>query len=66
MEKERIAFLEDKKSKHLKRNKIIETLKTERNNLKDQLNSYEQGPYAKKTNEVVYLILVQVIKVTMA
>lgn len=52
MEKDRLSFLEDKKCKHLKRTKIIEMLKTERNNLKDQLNSYEQGPFAKKTTEV--------------
>lgn len=55
MEKERLAFLEDKKCKHLKRTKIVEMLKTERNNLKDQLNSYEQGPFAKKTTEVFHL-----------
>lgn len=52
MEKDRITYLEDKKSKNLKKSKIIEMLKTERNNLKDQLNSYEQGPFAKKTTEV--------------
>lgn len=55
MEKDRVTYLEDKKSKHLKKNKIIEMLKTERNNLKDQLNSYEQGPYARKTTEVYML-----------
>lgn len=54
MEKDRITFIEDKKCKHLKKTKIIEMLKTERNNLKDQLNSYEQGPFAKKTLEVFW------------
>lgn len=52
MEKDRVSFLEEKKCKHLKRSKIIEMLKTERSNLKEQLNSYEQGPFAKKTTEV--------------
>lgn len=49
MEKHRLTFIEDKKCKHLKKSKIIEMLKTERNNLKDQLASFEQGPFAKKT-----------------
>lgn len=53
MEKDRLTYLEDKKSKHSKRSKIIEMLKIERNNLKDQLNSFEQGPFAKKTIEVL-------------
>lgn len=52
MEKERLSFIEDKKCKHLKKSRIIEMLKTERNNLKDELNCYEQGPFAKKTIEV--------------
>ncbi|KAJ6635259.1 Coiled-coil domain-containing protein 63 [Pseudolycoriella hygida] len=51
MEKERIAYIEDKKCRHLKRSKIIELLKMERNNLKELLNSYEQGPFAKRTAE---------------
>lgn len=53
MEKDRLSFVEDKKCKHLKKTKIIEMLKTERNNLKDQLNSYQEGPFAKKTTEVI-------------
>lgn len=54
MEKERLSFLEDKKCKYLKKSKIIEMLKMERNNLKDQLNTFEQGPFAKKTIEVFW------------
>ncbi|XP_037050010.1 coiled-coil domain-containing protein 63 isoform X2 [Bradysia coprophila] len=51
MEKDRVTYIEDKKCKQVKKSKIIEMLKMERINLRDQLNSYEQGPFAKKTTE---------------
>lgn len=52
MEKDRIVFTEDKKCKNIKKLKIIETLKTERNNLRDRVNAIQEGPHAKRTNEV--------------
>lgn len=58
MEKDRIAYIEDKKSKHYKQIKIIETLKRERNNLKDRLNAIQIGPHAKKTSEVMFFYFI--------
>ena len=52
MEKDRLVYMEEKKSKHLKKLKIIETLKSERNSLKDRLNVILEGPHAKQTKEV--------------
>lgn len=52
MEKDRIAFVEEKKRKNLIKLKIIETLKFERNALRDRLNAIQDGPHAKRTLEV--------------
>lgn len=52
MEKDRIAFVEEKKRKNLIKLKIIETLKAEQNTLRDRLNAIQDGPHAKRTLEV--------------
>lgn len=52
MEKDRVAFVEEKKRKNLIKLKIIETLKAERNALRDRLNTIQDGPHAKRTLDV--------------
>lgn len=52
MEKDRIEFMEEKRRKNLIKLKIIETLKVERNELRERVNAIQEGPHAKRTLEV--------------
>lgn len=52
MEKERSAFIEDKKCKSIQKLKMLQTLKTERDNLRQIINSFHGGQHAKRTSEV--------------
>lgn len=59
MEKDRISFTEEKKCRNARRLKMIETLRIERNSLRDRMVAIEEGPHAKRTKEVfmVFIIL---------
>lgn len=52
MEKDRIAFIEDKKCKSIQKLKMLQTLKTERDNLRQIINSFQGGQHARQTSEV--------------
>lgn len=54
MEKDRISFTEEKKCRNVRRLKIIETLKSERNTLRDLVVAIEEGPHAKRNKEVFF------------
>lgn len=54
MEKDRTAFIEDKKCKSIQKLKMLQTLKAERDNLRQIIYSFEGGQHAKRTSEVIY------------
>lgn len=52
MEKEHKTFLEEKKSKIKKRERMIEMLTKERDTLQDRLDAIQQGAHAKQDSKV--------------
>lgn len=52
MEKDQKAFLEEKKSISKRRQRIIDTLTTEKNSLQERLDAIHQGPHAKQEVKV--------------
>lgn len=52
MEKEHKAFLEEKRSIANKRERIIETLKKEKDSLQERLDAIQEGPHARRDAKV--------------
>lgn len=52
MEKDSRAFIDDRSRRHAKRQRIIETLRSERNLLRERVAEQQTGPHAKRTAEL--------------
>lgn len=52
MEKDRILFLDEKRNAMAKRERLLDTLKRERQQLQDRLMALRHGPHARNESKV--------------
>lgn len=52
MEKDRILFLDEKKNAMAKRERLLDTLKRERQQLQERLMALHHGPHARRESKV--------------
>lgn len=52
LDKERLAFITEKKNISIKRERLIETLKKEKIQLQERLNAISVGPHAQRELKV--------------